>query len=84
MGSSSSPGLRPSQPIIVTPRDFPGDQCKCAWSFIRMNWHMKYANSACLWKGGPEGPHYLLALRIAEQGQYDEGLDRTVSRKRAK
>jgi hypothetical protein len=59
-------GLHPITQVAVSPRDYPGDKCRCMWSFNagRKMWTLKYVDAACTWSAGPEGPHYLLAAAI--------------------
>lgn len=59
-------GLRPLSQVTVSPRDYPGDKCCCAWSFNSYSrlWWLKFVNAACTWSGGPEGAHYMLAIQI--------------------
>jgi hypothetical protein len=69
MPSSGMPGLRPLTPVLVKPEEYPGGsgRCMCTWSFLDRSreWLLKYVYAACFYSGGEEGPHYLLAERIA-------------------
>lgn len=58
-------GLRPLEPVYVSPAAYPGDKCLCTWSYRDHNsfeekWQLKYVNSACFWNR-----HYALAEQIA-------------------
>lgn len=63
-------GLRPLEPIYASVDEYPGDKCGCCWSYLdrhpaNMKWRLKFVNSSCMARE-PGGPHYLIALRIAE------------------